>query len=176
MFDQPLIIPPSCLAASYQSNRPRRRFNYNTRQLSRYSAVQAIVLILGDEARYAKLVRHIASLIQGGEGRQGAGLRVVAGLEQLEALAVGRVVGQSDARGQVGRAVEGAAALAVVALHEGVLEDPVGACARALEARDGAVAGGTDAVSGEQVYLGHDTRHVDALIVAYAAAIVGRRL
>jgi hypothetical protein len=97
-------------------------------------------------------------------------LRVVLGLQLLEALGVVHVVGQCDVGGQVGAGVQSAAALAAVERgHEGVLVNPVGAGAGARQACGDAVAGAVDAVFGVQVDFGHNAGHVDALEVAYAA-------
>jgi len=154
-----------------ERGRRRRRRRRKTSTL----AVLAVVLVLGDEARDAERVGDGVVDVEEGERGRGAGLPDVHGLEGHEAAAGGEVVAERDAGGQVGRAVEGAGPEALVAVHEGVLEDPVGAGGRLLEALGHAVAGGADAVAREEVQLRHHPGHVDAAVVPHAPALAGRR-
>jgi len=53
-----------------------------------------------------------------------------------------------------------------------MLEDPVRAAGGTREAGGDAVAGAVDAIFVEEVCLCYDACHVDALVVAHAAAVV----
>jgi len=74
--------------------------------------------------------------------------------------------------GQVELRVQRAGAFPTIEGIEGVFEDPVVAGGRVGEALGDAVAGGFDAVFEVEVHFSDDAGHVDALVVAYAAAVV----
>ncbi len=111
--------------------------------------------------------------VQEGKRSVASSLGIVAGQELLEALALGSIIRKSDVHRQVRAGIESARSLSTITGHEGVLENPVGAGFWCLEAASCAIAGALDAVTEEEVDLGHDTSDVDATVVADAAAIVG---
>lgn len=94
--------------------------------------------------------------------------------KRSKVLAGVQVVAKIDAGGQVGARVESARPLSTIeASLEGVLEDPVGAAGRAIEALCRAVTGIVDAIFEEQVDCSHDTGYIDAWEVAHASTIAG---
>jgi hypothetical protein len=131
-------------------------------------AVLVAIGIANGEARNTIFVYLGVRVIQ--ERKRGitALLGVIARLKKLESSASRsslNIILKSDVQWKVGRRVNGAAALAVIAGHESVLEDPVGAADWELETLGCAVAGGVNAVFKEEVLFGYDAGNIDAGVV-----------
>jgi len=111
-------------------------------------------------------------LVEEGERSIATLLRVVIRHQLLEPSASSKIVLQRNINGQIRARIQSATPLAIVTLHEGMLEHPIRTTRRSVEAASGAVAGGMDPVASEEVYLCYDAGDVDAWEVTHAAAII----
>jgi len=133
-------------------------------------AVLALEGIADSEAGDTVLVWLSAVDVQEGQGSVASGLRIHP--ERREAGAAGEIVGECDARWEVGGGIECARSLsAIKRWDESVLEDPVGASGWVVETLGSAVAGAFDTVLEVQVLHGHDPGDVDTGEVAHATSI-----
>jgi hypothetical protein len=141
-----------------------------------YLAILVAIGIANGEARNTILVDLGVRGIQERKWGIAALLGVIARLKKLES-GTGRssldVVLKSDVQWEIWRRVDGAAALAVIAGHESVLEDPVGAAGWGLETLSCAVAGGVDAVFKEEVLFGYDAGNINTGVVANTSTVFG---
>ncbi len=70
--------------------------------------MQVVALVLNNETRHAIRIRNCVGRIRKGKRNRGAGLRVVARLQELVALALFQIVRKRDIAGEIWRAVQGA--------------------------------------------------------------------
>jgi len=138
----------------------------------RYLAVLAALDIPHGESRNAILVDLSTGGIKEGERSIASLLWVISLPNGHLTTASSEVVLQSDVQGEVGRGVQSARALVIISSLECVLEHPVGAARRCLQATCGAVAGVVDPVAEEEVDFGHNTSDINAREVSNAAAVL----
>jgi len=131
-------------------------------------AVLTLVDIADSEAGDTIAIRHGVVGIQERERSITALLSVHANNSEANTLV--KVVVESDAHGKVGAGVESARTLVVVdgGAGEGVFKDPVGASLRSFKTRNGTIAGRVDAILGEEIDHGHDTRDINSREITVA--------
>jgi len=143
-----------------------------------YLAVLSSLNISNSEARDTILVWLGSSLIESGDRSIASSLGVHANdtgsLRETQSSAVVQIIHKGDVLRKVGAGVQGARSLPIIKPgSKSMLEYPVCAGFRAIEALSCAVAGRMDAIFEIEIDHGDDASDVDAFEVAHATAVVG---